>query len=161
MRKLGIEDMTFQLEYGASFKEFMGARAEVRITPLKNFTVILFREAYLDPDVRMGLFSVHHELCHVKLYRMGFPITNDPFIDKKRWPNHLVYNKLCVICEWYANELQRRVFDEYHGDFNGKGEVVPYPPPFEGLPPLPKESFTKQEIDNILSVAKADLEEAG
>lgn len=69
--ELGIGDMTFQLEYGASSKEFMGARAEVRITPPKNFTVILFCEAYLDPDIRMRLFSVRASELKPSIRRNG------------------------------------------------------------------------------------------
>lgn len=97
LRKLGIADMTFQLEHNTYGRmAFAGARAETYITSPKKFTVVLSPEVCSDSDVRMGLFSIHHEACHVKLYRMGYPITGSFFEDKKRWPDYRIYNLLCI-----------------------------------------------------------------
>ncbi len=139
--KLGINDMIFKVEY-VDQESKIGKRAEIFI---KSRTLA---EITLYPDAT--LFTVRHELCHAKLFRMGISVTNTEK-DRRLFPNTIDYVRIVVIVEWYINELQKRVFNEYYPiDQAGTSR----PPPFEGLPKLPHERFTNQQIEQIFEIAK-------
>jgi hypothetical protein len=81
---------------------------------------------------------------------MGIPLTNTEK-DLELFSDSVEYMQMVVIVEWYINELQKRVFNEYYAvDESG----TPRPPPFHGLPELPKEKFTPEQIKLIFEVAK-------
>jgi hypothetical protein len=139
--KLGIEDVTLEVEY-AQKPEGAGKRAEIFIWSKKRAKIVLYSDA--------TLFSVRHELCHVKLFRMGIPLTSTEE-DLKLFPSFEDYARMVVIVEWYINELQKRVFHEYYAvDDAG----TPRPPPFMGLPELPKERFTSEQIRLLTDMAR-------
>ncbi len=140
-RRLGIRDMTFRLKYAEKISE-IGKRAEIFIWSRDQAEILLYPDA--------TLFSLRHELCHAKLFKMGIPLTNTER-DLELFPDPENYLRMVVIVEWYINELQKRVFDEYYAsDDSG----TPRPPPFSGLPELPKEKFTETQIGSIIETAK-------
>jgi len=140
-RRLGIEDMTFEVKY-AKKQSKIGKRAEIFIWSKDRAEIVLYPDA--------TLFSVHHELCHAKLFRMGFPLTNTKR-DLELFPDPENYLRMVVIVEWYINELQRQVFNEYYKvDKAG----TPRPPPFPDVPELPEEKFTAEQIRYITEIAK-------
>lgn len=96
-----------------------------------------------------AFFSVRHELCHAKLFRMGIKLTNTEK-DSVLFPDVEDYTRIVVTLEWYINELRRQVFKEYYA-VDGTG--APRPPPFEGLPLLPRYEFTDDEIKHIMIIA--------
>jgi len=139
--KLGIDDMEFNVEY-AEKQSKIGKRAEIFIRSKSRAKIVLYPDA--------TLFSVRHELCHAKLFRMGIPLTNTEK-DLELFPNSIDYMQMVVIVEWYINELQKRVFNEYYAvDEAG----TPRPPPFHGLPELPKDKFATEQIKQIIEVVK-------
>ena len=140
-RKLGIEDMTFELKYAKETSK-IGKRAEIFIWAEDRAEIVLYPDA--------TLFSVRHELCHAKLFRMGFPLTNTER-DRELFPHSDDYMRMVVIVEWYINELQKRVFHEYYA-INEVG--TPHLPPYPELPELPVEKFTVEQISHISEVAK-------
>lgn len=146
-RRLGIRDMTFKLKYAEKVSE-IGKRAEIFIWSKNHAEIVLYPNA--------TLFSVRHELCHAKLFRMGIPLTNTER-DLELFPNPENYLRMVVIVEWYINELQRHIFDEYYAS-NDSG--TPRPRPFPGLPELPEEKFTEAQIDSITEIAKNRSENA-
>jgi hypothetical protein len=138
---LGIEDAVFEVEYAEKTNR-PARRAEISILSKKRAKIILYPSA--------TLFSVRHELCHMKLFRMGIPLTNT----KKDWelfPAPEDYLRMVFIVEWYINELQKRVFKEYYA-IDKRG--TPRPPPFTGLPELPKTKFSRKQIEIVAEVAK-------
>ena len=139
-RKLSIEDFEFEVRYAKDYTG-IGKRAEIFIWSNDQAEIVLYSSA--------TFFSVRHELCHARLFRMGFPLTNtDKDIDL--FPASDDYMRMVVIVEWYINELQKQVFHEYYAvDKAG----TPRPPPFLGLPELPKDSFTPEEIKLIIKIA--------
>jgi hypothetical protein len=140
-RKLGIEDFVFEVKYGEK-PSGVGKRAEIFILPENRVEIVLYHDA--------TLFSVRHELCHAKLFRMGIPLTNTEK-DLELFPNPDDYWRMVVIVEWYINELQKRVFSEYYAvDETG----TPRLPPLDGLPELPEEKFTEEQIRYITKVVK-------
>lgn len=141
-RRLGIEDMTFEVKY-AKERDKIGKHAEIFIWSKKRAEIVLYPKA--------TFFSVRHELCHAKLFRMGFPLTNTKK-DREMFPDPEDHLRMVVIVEWYINELQKRVFHEYYAiDEAGN----PRPPPFSELPRLPKEKFTAEQISHIIEIAKS------
>lgn len=140
-RKLSIEDVDFKVEYAQKAGQ-MGKRAEIVMRSEDHAEIVLYPTA--------TLFSVRHELCHMKLYRMGIPLTNTKD-DLQLFPNKDDYMRMVVIVEWYINELQKRVFQEYYAiDEAG----TPRPQPFLGLPELPEETFTSEQIRRIVAIAR-------
>jgi len=145
-RKLGIEDIVFDVRY-AEKHDKMGKRAEIFVRSKNRAGIVLYPDA--------TLFSVHHELCHAKLFRMGFPLTNTKK-DFELFPNSDDYMRMVVIVEWYVNELQKRVFNEYYAiDEAG----TPRPPPFPEMPELPNDEFTFEQIRYIIEIAKGKSKE--
>ncbi len=140
-RKLGIEDVMFEVKYAEKLAK-MRKRAEIFIWSKDRAEIVLYPNA--------TLFSVRHELCHAKMFRMGFPLTNTEK-DLKLFPDPEDYMRMVVITEWYINELQRRVFNEYYAVDNAG---TPRLPPFPGLPELPEERFTTEQIKRITAIAK-------
>ncbi len=61
-RELGIEDVTFEVRY-ATESDKMGKRAEIFIWSEDRVEIVLYPTA--------TFFSVRHELCHAKLFKMG------------------------------------------------------------------------------------------
>ncbi len=142
-RELGIEDMTFEVKY-VERPSKIGKRAEIFIWSQDQAEIVLYPDA--------TLFSVRHELCHAKLFRMGFPLTNTEK-DLELFPDLKDYRRMVVIVEWYINELQKRVFDEYYAvDEAGTAR----PPPFPELPGLPEEKFTAEQIIHITEIVKRE-----
>jgi len=140
-RKLSVEDMTFEVKYAQKASE-IGKRAEIFIRSKNQAEIVLYPNA--------TLFSVRHELSHAKLFRMGFPLTNTER-DLELFPDPDDYMRMVIIVEWYINELQKRVFDEYYAiDEAGASR----PPPFSELPELPKEKFSAEQISYITEIAK-------
>ena len=140
--QLGIEDIVFEVEY-AEKRSKIGKRAEIFIWSKNMAEIVLYSDA--------TLFSVRHELCHVKLFRMGIPLTNTNG-DLELFPDPDDYVRMVLIVEWYINELQKRVFNEYYAvDEAG----TPRSPPFPGLPELPKETFTVEQVRRIAEIAKS------
>jgi len=145
-RKLNIKDMMFEVKY-AEKPSKIGKRAEIFIWSQDQAEIALYPDA--------TLFSVHHELCHAKLFRMGFPLTNTEK-DLELFPDLGGYRRMVVIVEWYINELQKRVFDEYYAvDEAGTAR----PPPFPELPGLPEKEFTAKQITHITEIAKREGED--
>ncbi len=142
-RKLRIEDFSFRVRYA---KKPLGAgqRAEIVILSRNRAIIMLYPDA--------TLFSVRHELCHAKLFRMGVPLTNTEK-DYELFPDPDDYLWMVAVVEWYINELQKRVFLEYYAvDEAG----TPRPPPFAGLPELPKENFTREQIKRMTEIARKE-----
>jgi hypothetical protein len=138
---LGIEDAVFEVECTEK-PDGLVRRAEIFIWSKKRAKIVLYPSA--------TLFSVHHELCHMKLFRMGIPLTNTEK-DSELFPAPEDYLRMVVIVEWYINELQKRVFKEYYAIDN---EGTPRPPPFIGLPELPKKKFSRKQIEIITEMVK-------
>lgn len=144
-RRLDIKDMTFEVRYAKKAGK-IGKRAEIFIWSKNQAEIVLYPDA--------TLFSVRHELCHAKLFRMGIPLTNTER-DLELFPDSHDYMRMVVIIEWYINELQKRVFREYYAiDKAG----TPRPPPFQGLPELPKNKFTAEQIKRITQIAQGKEE---
>jgi len=140
-RRLGIEDVAFEVRYAEKTGK-IGKRAEIFIWSNDRAEIVLYGGA--------TLFSVRHELCHVKLFRIGLPLTNTER-DLELFPDSDDYMRMVVIVEWYINELQKRVFHEYYAiDEAG----TPRPPPFQGLPELPKDKFTAKQIERIIKITR-------
>jgi hypothetical protein len=132
-RKLELGDMSFEVQY-ADQPQGLEKRAEIFIWSDNHAEILLYPNA--------TLFSVRHELCHAKLFRMGAPLTNTAK-DRKLFPASEEYLRAVVIVEWYVNELQRKFFGEYYTtDRFGS----PRSPPYPKLPKLPNESFTTTMI---------------
>jgi hypothetical protein len=140
-RKLHIEEMTFKVKYADTPSE-IGKRAEIFIWSETEAEIVLYPDA--------TLFTVHHELCHAKLYKMGFPLTNTP-TDRDIFPDQYDYMQMVVIVEWYISELQKRIFHEYYATDEAG---TPRPPPFLDVPKLPTEKFTAKQINDIITLAK-------
>lgn len=141
---LGIEDMEFEVRF-AKVKSKIGKRAEIFIWSKKSAEIVLYPEA--------AFFSVRHELCHAKLFRMGIPLTNTE-MDLELFPIKKNYMRMIVIVEYYINELQRRFFEEYYAvDEAGSPQL----PPFSGLPELPQEKFNSEQVDSLIITAKEKL----
>lgn len=141
---LGIEDMEFEVRF-AKVKSKIGKRAEIFIWSKKSAEIVLYPEA--------AFFSVRHELCHAKLFRMGIPLTNTE-IDLELFPIKKNYIRMIAIVEYYINELQRRFFEEYYAvDEAGSPQL----PPFSGLPELPQEEFNSEQVDSLIEIAKEKL----
>jgi hypothetical protein len=139
-RRLGIEDVAFEVRYAEKTSN-TGKRAEIFIWSKNQVEIVLYPDA--------TLFSVRHELCHAKLFRMGIPLTNTER-DLELLPDPDNYMRMVVIVEWYVNELQNRVFHEYPMiDKAG----TPSLPPFQGLPELPKDKFSAEQIKRIIEIA--------
>jgi hypothetical protein len=138
---LGVEDVEFQIRFSRKPGK-MRQRAEISIPSEDEAEIVLYPTA--------TLFSVRHEVCHAKLFKMGIPLTNtEQDVALFRDPRN--YMRMIIIVEWYINELQRRVFHEYYAvDEAG----TPKPPPFADLPKLPEEDFPPQQIDRIIEIAK-------
>lgn len=140
-RRLHIKDMTFNVRYAEKTSR-IGKRAEIFIWSAQQVEIVFYPDA--------TLFSVHHELCHAKLFRMGFPLTNTE-TDLELFPDLDDYTRIIVVVEWYINELQKRVFGEYYAaDEAG----TPRPSPFPRLPKLPNKKFTPEQIKDITELAK-------
>ena len=140
-RTLGLKDVDFKVEYVQEAGE-MGRRAEIVISSEDHAEIVLYPTA--------TLFSVRHELCHMKLYRMGIPLTNTKD-DLRLFPDKGDYLRMMIIVEWYINELQKRFFQEYYS----VDEVgTPRPQPFARLPKLPEKAFTPEQISRITAIAK-------
>lgn len=138
---LSIEDIKFEVRF-AKVSSNIGKRAEIFIWSRKRAEIVLYPEA--------TFFSVRHELCHAKLFRMGIQLTNTE-ADLKLFTIQEDYMRMVVIVEYYINELQRRFFGEYYAiDEAG----TPRPPPFPELPKLPKEKFTAEQINSLRKTAK-------
>ena len=138
---LGIEDMEFEVRF-AKAESKIGKRAEIFIWSRKSAEIVLYPEA--------TFFSVRHELCHAKLFRMGVPLTKTE-MDLELFPIQENYTRMVVIVEYYINELQRRFFEEYYAvDEAG----TPQLPPFSGLPELPQEEFTAEQVNSLIEIAK-------
>lgn len=138
--RLGMEDVAFDVEY-AQRSEGEGRRAEIVILSRKRARILLYSDA--------TFFSVRHELCHMKLFRMGIPLTNTTR-DMQLFNRAEDYLRMVRIVEWYTNELQRRVFQEYYAvDEAG----TPRPPPLTNLPDLPKKGFTRKNIRFLIELA--------
>ena len=140
-RRLSIKDVIFEVRYAEKTSK-IGKRAEIFVWSKDQAEIVLY------PDATP--FSVHHELCHAKLFRMGIPLTNTER-DFELFPNSDDYMRMIVIVEWYVNELQKRVFHEYH-TIDKAG--TPRPPPFQGLPELPNNKFTTEQIKRITEIAR-------
>lgn len=141
---LGIEDMAFEVRF-AKVKSKIGKRAEIFIWSKKSAEIVLYPEA--------TFFSVRHEVCHAKLFRMGIPLTNTE-MDLELFPIKKNYIRMIVIVEYYINELQRRFFEEYYAvDEAGSPQL----PPFSGLPELPQEKFNSEQVDSLIEIAKEKL----
>jgi hypothetical protein len=139
--RLDMEDVTFDIEY-AQRSEEEGKRAEIVILSRKRAKILLYSDA--------TFFSVRHELCHMKLFRMGIPLTNT-MRDTRLFNRAEDYLRMVRIVEWYTNELQRRVFQEYYAvDEAG----TPRPPPLTNLPELPKKRFTRKSVRFLIELAK-------
>jgi hypothetical protein len=144
-RRLDIEEVRFRLKYSMETSK-IGKSAEIFIWSDRLSEIVLYPTA--------TFFSVRHELCHAKLYEMGIPLTNTEK-DINLFPDQNNLLRMIVIVEWYINELQRRVFNEYYAvDKSG----TPRPPPFHGLPQLPQERFTAEEINQIVEIAEGQEE---
>jgi hypothetical protein len=140
-RRLDIEGVTFEVEY-AQKPEGAGKRAEIIIWSRNQAKIVLYPNA--------TLFSVRHELCHMKLFRMGILLTNTKR-DRQVFRRAEDYMRIVLIVEWYINELQKRVFQEYYAvDKAG----TPRPPPFPGLPELPKERFSQEQVRLLTKLAR-------
>lgn len=141
---LGIEGMEFEVRF-AKVKSKIGKRAEIFIWSKKSAEIVLYPEA--------TFFSVRHEVCHAKLFRMGIPLTNTE-MDLELFPIKKNYMRMIVIVEYYINELQRRFFEEYYAvDEAGSPQL----PPFSGLPELPQEKFNSEQVDSLIEIAKEKL----
>ena len=114
--KLDIMDIEINVKYIKKIPK-IGKRAEIFIWSKDEVEIVLYPSA--------TLFSVHHELCHAKLFRMGFPLTNTK-TDPEMFPDIDDYMRMVVIAEWYINELQKKVFKEYYA---GNEIGTPRPPP--------------------------------
>ena len=145
-RKLDIMDMKIKVKYIEKVPK-IGKRAEIFIWSKDEVEITLYPSA--------TLFSIHHELCHAKIFRMGFPLTNTK-TDLEMFPDTDDYMRMVVIVEWYINELQKKVFKEYYA-VNGMG--TPRPPPFPNLPKLPDEKFTLAQIEFITRIAKNERQQ--
>jgi hypothetical protein len=140
---LGIEDLQFEIRFSGKPGRMM-QRAEIFIQSGKQAKIVLYPTA--------TIFSVRHELCHAKLFRMGIPLTNTKQ-DVELLPDQESYMRMVVIVEWYINELQKRVFHEYYAvDEAG----APKPPPFPDLPELPTKRFTAEQISEIVEIAQSE-----
>ena len=141
---LGIGDMEFEVRF-AEVKSKIGKRAEIFIWSKKSAEIVLYPEA--------TFFSVRHEVCHAKLFRMGIPLTNTE-MDLELFPIKKNYIRMIVIVEYYINELQRRFFEEYYAvDEAGSPQL----PPFSRLPELPQEKFNSEQVDSLIEIAKEKL----
>jgi predicted SprT family Zn-dependent metalloprotease len=139
--RLDIRDVIFDVEYAQKPKG-AGKRAEIIIHSERRARIVLYPDA--------TLFSVRHELCHMKLFKMGIPLTNTSR-DLKLFPKEEDYLRMVLIVEWYINELQRRVFHEYYAvDEAG----TPRPPPLNGLPKLPEGNFAQGQVKLLAETAK-------
>ena len=146
-RELDIDGMVFQIRYIKEISE-IGKRAEIVIWSNLHAEILLYPTA--------TLFSVRHELCHGKMFTMGLPLTNTEK-DTRLLPNPEDHIRMVLIVEWYTNELQRRVFHEY---YSIDEEGTPRLPPFKGLPKLPKDRFTREQIRLIMEIAREEVKTA-
>ena len=138
---LGISDMSFVVRFVGK-SPTMAKKAEICIWSRNQAEILLYPQA--------TFFSVNHELCHAKLYRMGIPVTNTDS-DLQLFPDKEDYMRMVVIIEWYVNELQKRFFQEYYS-IDNKG--TPRPTPFPDLPPLPENTFSVRDVEYIVAAAK-------
>lgn len=139
--RLDLEDVTFDVEH-AQKPEGARKRAEIIIRSRKRAKIVLYSDA--------TLFSVRHELCHMKLFRMGIPLTNTKR-DRQVFRREDDYLRMVLVVEWYINELQKRVFREYYA----VDEVgTPRPPPLTGLPELPKKGFSRKHVRLLTELAR-------
>ncbi len=140
-RRLKLEDMSFRVKYA---NQPLGSqkRAEIFLWSDTHAEIVLYPHA--------TLFSVRHELCHAKLFRMGVPLTNTEK-DRQLFSASAEYLRAVVIVEWYVNELQRKFFGEYYAaDRFGS----PREPPYPELPELPNESFPTMLVQQIVKAAE-------
>jgi hypothetical protein len=138
---LGISDISFVVR-SIGKSPAIAKKAEIHIWSRNHAEIVLYPQA--------TFFSVNHELCHAKLYRMGIPVTNTDR-DLQLFPDKEHYMRMIVIIEWYVNELQKRFFQEYYSiDKIG----TPRPAPFPDLPPLPEGKFSVREVEYITATAK-------
>lgn len=138
---LDINDMSFAVRFVGK-SPTIAKKAEICIWSRTQAEITLYPQA--------TFFSVNHELCHAKLYRMGIPITNTDR-DLQLFPDKEDYMRMVVIIEWYVNELQKRFFQEYYTiDNRGTPRLAPFP----NLPPLPESKFSLSDVEYILAVAK-------
>ena len=143
-RALGLDDVSFEVKFAKTRSE-IGKRAEIFIWTNNRAEIVFYPEA--------TTFSVRHEVCHVKLFRMGIPLTNTE-TDLKLFPTKREYLHMVLIAEYYINELQRRFFNEY---YTGDDESISQPPPFKGLPELPLHKFTVEQINLLVDIAKGNM----
>lgn len=138
---LGIKDMTFSVKYVGK-SPATAKKAEIYIWSRNEAEIVLYPRA--------RFFSVNHELCHAKLYRMGIPVTNTER-DLQLFTNKQDYMRMVVIIEWYINEMQKEFFQEYYSiDKYG----TPRPAPVPDLPTLPEDKFSVREVDYLIETAK-------
>lgn len=140
---LGLDNVSFEVKFAKTRSE-IGKRAEIFIRSNNRAEIVFYPEA---TD-----FSVRHEVCHVKLFRMGIPLTNTE-ADFKLFPVKRDYLRMILIVEYYINELQRRFFDEYYAVDD---EATPQPPSFSGLPQLPLHNFSSEQINLLIDIAKGN-----
>jgi hypothetical protein len=140
---LGLDYVSFELKFVKRRSE-IGKRAEIFIKPNNRIEIMFY------PDATD--FSVRHELCHVKLFKMGIPLTNTK-ADRELFPVKRNYLHMILIVEYYINELQRRFFNEYYTAEDG---ASPQSPPFSGLPELPLHHFSSEQINLLINIAKGD-----
>jgi hypothetical protein len=140
---LGLSDVTFEVKF-AEKSSRIGKRAEIFIWSQHQAEIVFYPEAIES--------SVSHEVCHLKLYRMGLPITNTE-TDLELFPDKRDYLRMVLIVEHYITELQQQFFHEPNSD----KEEPPSPrSPFQRMPPLPKESFTHKQVSLLINLAKGD-----
>ncbi len=151
MKKLGISDMRYRISYIPE-GSVGDTKATFVIRKPRFFELILLG----NKDLR--LFSVRHELCHVKLWKMGFPLTNVILNDlKKLGLDREEYDNLVVICEYYVNELQKRDLGEWR---KRSSWLLDMNSLLEGLPPLPQNRFSTGDVNAILSRVKKKKSES-
>lgn len=138
---LDLDDVSFEVKFSET-RSKIGKRAEIFIWTNKRAEIVFYPEA--------TMFSVRHETCHMKLFRMGIPLTNTEK-DLKLFPIKKNYLRMVLIVEYYINELQRRFFKEYY-TVDDKG--TPQPSPFSELPELPLEKFTVAQANLLMDIAK-------
>ena len=140
---LGIDDVSFEVKFTKKRSE-IGKRAEIFIWANNRAEILFYPEA--------TTFSVRHEVCHVKLFKMGIQLTNTE-TDLKLFSTKREYLRMVLIVEYYINELQKRFFNEYYISDN---KSITQSPPFKGLPELPLHKFTIEQINLLVDIAKGN-----
>jgi len=148
LRVLEIEEadeVQFSINHRPKWGFKDSPRAQILIYDLENFALILYGNARYS--------SIDHEMCHFKLVRMGIPFAGYENVDRIFYRDSGVRFALARISEWYTNNLHKRYFYD-----DGRASLSFYDTVdqelLRELPPLPVDSFSVEEIEEIVTIAK-------